>query len=42
MERQRIDSKEPPLDSKECQDELVQASHLMTELQIELDQVSFL
>lgn len=37
--RYRIASVEPPLDSEECQKELLQASQLMTDIQAELDEV---
>ncbi|KAI9693907.1 MAG: hypothetical protein M1822_003178 [Bathelium mastoideum] len=36
--KQRIDSREPPLKSEECQDEMLRASELMTDLQAELDE----
>ena len=40
-ERQRIESKEPPLDSEKCQDELMQASQLMVKLKADLDEVRY-
>lgn len=33
---------EPPLDSDECQNELMQAMQILTELQAELDEVRHL
>ncbi|KAI9758165.1 MAG: hypothetical protein M4579_003139 [Chaenotheca gracillima] len=36
--KDRIDSVEPPLDSEECQSELLQASQLMVSIQAELDE----
>ena len=38
-QRQSIESKEPSLDSEQCQDELMQASQLMAKLQADLDEV---
>ncbi|KAI9714517.1 MAG: hypothetical protein M1820_000478 [Bogoriella megaspora] len=35
---QRIDSKEPPLDSEECQNEILRASEMITDLQATLDE----